>query len=387
MGPPRAKDEFPFESLFVILPFWTDVANSALPVAPVCMMLLNCWWVTREIEASAARVAHITFDHETQSVTWLLPASKRDLFAVGEARTHGCGCTTGSRHPACPYHMFVDYFRVPAAKFGEDFDSIHRNLPLFPSSLGATLLKKHVIEAYRTVIKKAGVATTKVDALGVTRQRFGGHVCRVVGAVWLYQTLGELYLVQLFARWGSQAITRYVQNSPLRQQSSFAARALTNFSAEQVRQSLHKEHASPGSITEYMALRTVVAQLPPALTEDKSELWKAMEHRVARLEGSVGERAACVRNLASPKSLDGCVHLIDLSGGGVVAKCGWKFQERAHIRLALEVAQHLPQEQRCEVCWPAASSTSSVCTDSEDSGIQPSEAPGSDGTSSASTVS
>ena len=107
--------------------------------------------------------------------------------------------------------MFVDYFKTLAAKFGEDFDSIHCNLPLFPSSLGATLLKKHVIEAYRTVIKKAGVATTKVDALGVTRQRFGGRG--------LYQTLGEFCLVQLFARWGSQAITRYVQHSPLRQNS------------------------------------------------------------------------------------------------------------------------------------------------------------------------
>ena len=38
----------------------------------VCMMLLFCWWVTRRSRASAARVAHNTIDHETQSVTCLL---------------------------------------------------------------------------------------------------------------------------------------------------------------------------------------------------------------------------------------------------------------------------------------------------------------------------
>ena len=32
-----------------------------------------------------------------------------------------------------------------------------------------------------------------------TRQRFGGDVCRVMGAVWFYLNLKELYLVQLFA--------------------------------------------------------------------------------------------------------------------------------------------------------------------------------------------
>ena len=83
------------------------------------MMLQNFWWVTREIEASVARVAHITVDHKTQSVTWLLPASNRDLIAVGEVRTHVCGCTNVSRHRGCSYHVFVDCFKVLAAKLAE----------------------------------------------------------------------------------------------------------------------------------------------------------------------------------------------------------------------------------------------------------------------------
>ena len=178
MGPPRAKDEFILSRCSFFLPSGLTSLIRLFLVAPVCMMLLNFWWVTREIEASAARVAHITVDHKTQLVTWLLHASNRDLFAVGEVRTHVCGCTNVSRHRGCPYHVVVDYFKVLAAKLAECFHSIHRNLPLFPSSLGANLLKKHVIEAYRTVIKTAGIATTKADALGVTRQRFGGHVTK-----------------------------------------------------------------------------------------------------------------------------------------------------------------------------------------------------------------
>ena len=191
IGPARAKDDFEFQVLFQLPHFWFDPEQVDLPLAPVAMMLLNCWWMTREIEASAARASHVSLDNVNKTVTWLLPASKRDPYAVGEARTHGCGCTPLARHPACPYHLFVDYMAVLTAKFGDDCCSPPRNFPLFPSVRGATLLKKHVITAYRTVIHKAGIATTTTDGLGNVRQRFGGHICRVVGAVWLFQTLKE----------------------------------------------------------------------------------------------------------------------------------------------------------------------------------------------------
>ena len=100
---------------------------------------------------------------------------------------------------------------------------------LFPSRTGRTLLKADVVNAYRAVVAEAGIQTTEIDGTGRVRQRIGGHLCRVVGAVWLYSTLRELYLVQLFARWGFQATARYVQDSHFQRQAEFVAHALQAF--------------------------------------------------------------------------------------------------------------------------------------------------------------
>ena len=150
------------------------------------MTVLNCWLVTREMEASAA--------------TWLLPASKRHPHAAGEVRTHDCGCADEVRHSLCPF--FVQYFALLAARFGPGFDTVQSNLPLFPARNGDMLLKHQIITANRSVIAMSGTAPTMIDGIGNTRQRVGGHVCRVVGAVWLHQNLTDLHFVQLFSRWG-----------------------------------------------------------------------------------------------------------------------------------------------------------------------------------------
>ena len=147
------------------------------------MILLNGWWVTREIEASAARASHIEVDYTRHTVTWLVPASKRDPYAAGEARTHGCGCRNGVRYPACPYHIFLEYYEVLKQRFWHDFASPDRNLPLFPSVNGSTLLKRDVVAAYRVVIAKAGIPTTKVGARSdpgeVWRTCVQGHRCNL----------------------------------------------------------------------------------------------------------------------------------------------------------------------------------------------------------------
>ena len=119
-----------FEELFPLPLFWTDTFKLGFPIAPVVMILLNGWWVTREIEASAARASHIEVDYTRHTVTWLLLASKRDPYAAGEARTHGCGCRNGVRHPACLYHIFLEYYEVLKQRFGHDFASPDRALPV-----------------------------------------------------------------------------------------------------------------------------------------------------------------------------------------------------------------------------------------------------------------
>ena len=218
---------------------------------------------------------------------------------------------------------------------------------------------------YRTMSSTPSLGTfaeTKVDGQGRIQERFGGHVCRVIGAIWLFRTLKELYLVQLFARWGSQAITRYVQDSPLRKQAEFASVALQAFSAEQMRHALRIEGCLSTVRIPAPQLLAAVKRVLPALTADQKELWQTMEARLARLEGSVGDEAACVRNLGSPKTAGGCVHRI-LEGGDFTC-CRWKFIERPHVRLSLAVALRLPLAQRCEMCWPPLQASSSSSSSS-----------------------
>ena len=64
--------------------------------------------------------------------------------------------------------------------------------------------------ALRAAISAIGEPLLRPDALGVMRQRFGEHVCRVVGAQFLARHGIELILIQLFARWGFDSVLRYV---------------------------------------------------------------------------------------------------------------------------------------------------------------------------------
>ena len=60
-----------------------------------------------------------------------------------------------------------------------------------------------------------------------------------------------------------------------------------------------------------------------------------MEVRLAVWERSVGDGAACVRNLVSSKSTAGCVHQITIDGIDGRAVCGWKYPERVHMLFCL----------------------------------------------------
>ena len=159
------------------------------------------------------------------------------------------------------------------------------------------------------------------------------------------------FLVRVFPHLGHLVGRgRYVQDSPLQRQAEFAAHALQAFSLQQLRECIDKSKPlGDDAATTRPSWKSSVKQVTPALTDKNTELWTKLERRLFRLESSVGDDAACVRNISSFETLGGCVHLV--SGSGVSTVCGWKFEERAHMRLARETALRLPAAQRCEVCW------------------------------------
>ena len=78
---------------------------------------------------------------------------------------------------------------------------------------------------------------------------------------------------------------------------------------------------------------------------------------------------SCVRNTASPKTRQGCVHRIHQAKVHCTV-CGWRYNLATNTRVALEDASRLPESQLGKTCWHAgdkethrdsSSSSSSSC--------------------------
>ena len=183
------------------------------------MVVMGTWWMARGVELSFALTCHVRLDPSRRQVGWLLAASKRDPQALGEERVHRCSCDEdASLTDICPYHVTVAYFALLREHFGDSFSASARRLPLFPDRHGSALSKGAVIGAIREVAAQAGEPLVRSDGVGNERHRFHEHVLRVTGAQFLARAGLELLLIQLFARWGSAAVLRYVQQAPLSNQ-------------------------------------------------------------------------------------------------------------------------------------------------------------------------
>lgn len=209
-----------------------------------------------------------------------------------------------------------EYLTLLGQLFGDDFNSPGRGLPLFPTRGWQTMTKALVVEAYQHTIALTGEPLQRADGEGRLRDRFGGHVCRVIGAAWLYSTLGDIYLVQLFARWGSSAIFWYIQETRLKSQHRFAARTMNARShAEQVSKAISGARGvslqQDASNIEDVVHR-VLKETLPGLGGQDSPLLKELFGKVAQLEQHFKEFESgptFVRNAKSTKSLHGCIHM------------------------------------------------------------------------------
>ena len=76
--------------------------------------------------------------------------------------------------------------------------------------------KDATVKAIRQVMSWVGETLTRKDGRGRDYQRFGEHVMRVAGAQFFARRGIELFMIQLYARWGSSAILKYVQDAPSR---------------------------------------------------------------------------------------------------------------------------------------------------------------------------
>ena len=178
LGPAGLKDSFDVSYLSNIThqeqpePF--SVEN---PVHMLDVVVLGLWFMLREAEIAAARLAHLTIDSNTVSllVPVHTPVHKTDQVGSLSMRQLNCACRY-RRHHLCPWHSAFQHLKR-VRLHGRYVEG--PSFPLVPDEAGLTPSKYKMIQHIRLVLQTAGIA------------------------------------VQLLGRWSSQAVQRYVQTSHL----------------------------------------------------------------------------------------------------------------------------------------------------------------------------
>ena len=359
IGPAAAKESFVIEDLADSMtpPSLEDIASRSAsePLWPCGTACLGAWWMTRSIELTAAKVEHMMVDPKTLKVHWSLPVSKTDVLALGISRTHRCLC---SSHPClamvCPFHTAAKYLEILKEKFGhlDYFDE----MPLFPNCKGGTLTHSASVKMIRFAAAAAG------DALAHSPGRFGEHALRVSGAQFLSRALHmDVYLIQLYGRWASRTVARYVQDAPL-------ARPLPLQAGNQAMVTLDMIAKMVAElIGEKKPLKDALAQVVPCVDEEtvlalQVELKSAL-HPPAMSDGDDAEEALVMNKRTK------VAHAVLVGPGPGVssddyfARCGWRFGLVSHC------FPSTPSDfkKRCQKCFGDETADTALDSEASDS--------------------
>ena len=322
IGPTQVKDGFPVEALRSAVnihpnKLLLDTRFMETMEARVDMVILGCWWMTREIELATTKAHHLWPEHRTNSVFWTLPVQKNDASGGCISRPHRC-CCKGQREPMCPFHAAERHMMrlehaFPTTQWEKE------ELPLFPDHEGRHFAKEKMIEMIRSVITLTGVVMSRPGPTNKPMPRFGGHVLRVTGAQMLARAGIELFLIQLIGRWGSEAILRYVQLAHLYGSMNIAARTVTgiqDLTPESDEQPPTDPHDQPKKRTKKAHHATPIEYLP---TKDlMAIIEETVNKKLSAAKRFVGNPETHFVHL--PAINDDCVQSLFLH-----ARCGWPY--------------------------------------------------------------
>ncbi|CAE7206172.1 unnamed protein product [Symbiodinium natans] len=329
IGGPALKDAFRFEEVVLPSPF-EEIPSTRRQA--VCMLVLGCWFLLREIEIAALQSKHLTVDCERMEVTLTLAASKCDQQGNLVLRKHGCYC---DHVPArmCPYHNAVAFEKIRPKNL---------EAPLFLSSRGHELSKHETIQLIRRTLSASPFAMKRAGAQGQAMlERFNGHVLRVSGAQFLARRLVPLPTIMLLGRWGSRSVERYVQEA-----------ALETFSLDQIFDpSVHV--AEPAKKKRDQLNCEAVGDSLAALTEKLEILAARVEALQERPPLVVGKKA----HARDP-------HELDKLPVTWRTRCGlWQYGCAAFTR-----ASEAPVATRCRRCFPECAEDGEIDSNREESG-------------------
>lgn len=180
------------------------------PAAGQDALLVMGYWMLREVEGGTARLADVALlpGRGCGRTSWTLPCSKTDLRALGHCRVHGCCCPDVSC-PTAAMRRVVKVATDLANATGKD----PNEAPLISNANGDFVEKVEMIAYFQAAGRLIGINK------GIT-----GHAPRVSGARRMARAGIELWQIQLFARWESAVILRYVREAPLARSHLLAGR-------------------------------------------------------------------------------------------------------------------------------------------------------------------
>ena len=248
-----------------------EAAKVYWPTAGVHAMVVSSAWLLREIESSTAAycsvVVHPSSEENVCScgwVEWHLPSSKTDAMALGKTRTLACACPS----TCCPVksmrHVKRASLRAARDALGTDPPA---DWPLLVKGDGKPLSKEQVVRFYRDAVRAIGE-----DCTGIT-----GHSARVSGAQRMAEAGIEITLIQLFGRWGSAVVLRYVREAALGKRGGTLAmrieQGLTNLEEQvtkKVTQALPKQSDGVIAALRDRELEAIASRLLPKLLERRT---------------------------------------------------------------------------------------------------------------------
>ena len=308
------------------------------PVGPACALVVGSWFLTREIELSTTRAAHLTFDKNEDNepiVRWTLPASKTDQQALGKAVVHGCACGPHSRC-GCPFHAGQAQLERLRRLFPEKFEQgvPSMDLALFPTIKGHTVEKEAMVATIVKGAEKLGIPLVSADGSA----RVSGHSLRVTGAQGLARIGVDTWAIQLLGRWGSATVLEYIKEVPLELSASWARRA-----------------------AKHVALDEAVVMQSPPLSVGSSAVGSQVSGRAALSlrQALEDERAKVAEEKDSPvvkflRSSAGIWHKVLPSGrvgpmSSWTTRCGWAFS-RSDACLADDLPSSALKFSKCLRC-------------------------------------
>jgi len=351
IGPAAYKDSFLVELLRSSAGF--DQVELATPsflkdntAAKVDMVILGCWWMTRGIEIGLAKQIHLWAESSQKTVFWTLPVDKTHTTGSCVTRPHKC-CCTSKIDPICPFHAACRHItRLNCAFNIQAMDQkAAEELPLFPNADGQHLTKYEVTCIIREVIKLTGTALQRPGPLGEAKDRFGEHVMRVSGAQLMARANIELYIIQLYGRWGSWAIERYVQEAYLHGQQNVAKTVVENL-AETIEQAAE-------STTKVIMDSTNAAHM------STDELMQLVEKTV---HVAITNQRRYIGNPISDKAHLPAINEKCTQSTFWHAACGWPYGRRNHVGVERIIAPWT----LCKKCVEAKAYYNQIDNEEED---------------------